>query len=231
MAKRHPTSRRRPAQERHEPDDVFVAKVFELSTWARKNSQTLILFGIVLALVLGGVVYYVDYRATLNQQAVGELEQVQQTLGMGDLETAKAQLTRFLERFSGTPLAPEARLLLGQVYLASEQPDQAASVLEAASGSSDPLAVQLTALLGKAYEQAGRWEDAERAYLRAADQAELPFQRHEALGDAARTRSRTGDHAGAAELYRRILDEIEEDHPERGLYEMRLAEAETAATG
>ena len=40
-----------------------------------------------------------------------------------------------------------------------------------------------------------------------------------------------GDHAGAAELYRQILEGLDETHYERGLFEMRLAEEEQEARG
>ena len=85
-----------------------------------------------------------------------------------------------------------------------------------------------------AYEEAASWDQAEFVYLRVADEAELSFQVREALTDAARIRMARGDRAGAIELYDRILDDLEETDPSRGLYEMRrilkrLHERETAA--
>ena len=232
MAQRHSTSGRHPREASGQPDDVFVAKVFEASTWAQRHSQTLILIGVVLALLVGGAAYYVNYRGNLDRQAVLELERVQQTVGMGDLEGGKAQLAAFLERFGRTRHASEARLLLGQVYLASRQPEQAIQTLSEDVSPRDALGPQAMNLLARAYEEVGRFPDAEEQYLEIADAAPLAFQRREALADAARVRSHTGDHAGAAELYRQILEGLEEESvEERGLYELRLAEAEHAAKG
>ncbi len=84
-------------------------------------------------------------------------------------------------------------------------------------------------LLGRAFESAGRLPDAEEEYLGIADGAEMEFQKREALANVGRLRSLQGNHAGAAEIYRQILGELEDSDPERGIYEMRLAEAEYAA--
>ena len=212
------------------PDDVFVARTLEFSEWARQNTQVLVIFGIVLALLVGGVLYYANYRQGLRQQAVLELERIQQTLGVGETETAKAELLTYVDRFGGTPYAGEARLLLGQLYLQSGQASEAVGVLQGPSEDlDDPIGVQAAMLMAKAYEEQGAWDEAEDLYLRVADQAELDFQVTGALADAARIRTRQGDREGAAELYRRILDGMEENAAERGLYEMRLQEVLTEA--
>jgi tetratricopeptide (TPR) repeat protein len=236
MAQRHPTSRRRPAETSSAvTDDVFVAKVFELSVWSKKNSQTLILLGIVLAVLVGGGIYYLNYRSNLASQASVEIERIQQTLATGDIEAAKAQLAAYLERFGGTAQADEARLLLGQTHLATHQPEVAVQVLSEGVSLRSPMGVQAGMLLGKAYEEVGRLDDSIAQYLQVADAARMDFQRREALADAARVRSLAGDHAGAAGLYRQILESLEEgenvDVDERGLFELRLAEAELAANG
>ncbi len=226
MPPKHKHPRRRPGSEQHEPDDVFVAKVFEFSTWARKNSQSLILGTVALAVLLAGGLYFRDYRGTLNDQAIAELEVVQQAVAIGEVDPAKALLLQYLERFESTVYAHEARLLLGQIYLRNQETTQAIELLQPANGFlSSPLGPQLGSLLAKAYEQADRWQDADAQYMRVADAAELGFQRREALEDAARVRERLGDYAGAAELYGQILDELDVGNPNRPLYDMRLVEA------
>jgi hypothetical protein len=93
-----------------------------------------------------------------------------------------------------------------------------------ASSPRDPLELQAASLLGVAYEQDKRWDDAEAVYLRIADRSELDFQVRDALAAAARIREQRGNDAGAAELYRRILANMDPNAQNRGLYEMRLAE-------
>lgn len=230
--KRHPGSRRRPHQRDDEAEDVFVAKVFELSTWARKNSQVLILFGVALGLVIAGVLYYVSYRSRLQAMAVQELESIQQSLSAGEQTDAKARLSQYIQRFSSTPHAAEARLVLAQLDLQDGQAGEAVQVLEASDVPvTDPLGPQVAVLLARAYEAQGQPQQAEELYLRVADRARLEFQKIDALQDAARIRMEQGNPQGAAELYQRVLDQLEPNDPDRGRTEMRLAEAKTAAEG
>lgn len=233
MAKRRTTSRPSAGSTKvTEPDDAFIAKLVELSTWATSNRQTLIIFGVVLAAVVGGVIYYVNFTETLESQAALEIEQIEQGMQMGDANTTRAQLQQFLERYGGTESAAEARMVLAQLQLNAGQAQEALSVLEAADVSvRQPMGLQLEILLAKAYEAAGNPEQAEQSYLRAAEAAEIEFIRLEALDDAARVRMSLGNPSGAAQLYQRILDGLPEIHPDRGLYEMRLAEANAEARG
>lgn len=232
MAKRHPSRRHKKDDKRHDQDDAIIAGILEVSTWAKRNTQTVILFGLALALVVGGVIYYVNFQESLETQAVEQLEQLQQTVALGEPEAAKAQLEQYLDRFEGTPTAPEARLLLAKLYLDTDQPQQAVETLEASGLSvTAPLGAQLHTLLAKAYEAAEELSRAEETYLHVADQAELGFQRREALADAARLRSRQDNPSGAAELYEQILELLEQNDPERGVYQMRLAEARAEARG
>lgn len=230
MARRHPGSRRTHKARHDEAEDAFVAGTLEFSQWAKQNQRLLIFTGVVLAAILWGVFQYTDYRGNLEAQASAELEAIHQTIQFGDREAAKEELGVFLTRFGETDLAGEARLLLGEQYLRTGEPSQAISTLEPATESlRTPLSIQAGFLLAAAYEEESRWGDAEALYLRLADRAELPFQIRDALESAARIRSAQGNHAAAADLYRRILDTFEEDEPARGYYEMRLAETETAA--
>lgn len=225
MAKRHP-GQRRLAHDHHEhEDDVFVAKILEIGNWAKAHQQILTIVGVVVVLALGALVYYGNYRDSLVNQAANQLEMIHQSVAMEDVQGAKDQLVLFLDRFGSTPYAGEARMLLGELYLRTGDAEQAIAVLEPmASSPREPLELQAAALLAVAYEQQQMWEQAEAAYLRVADRSELDFQVRDALSSAARIRAQQGDQAGAAELYRRILAQLDENAPERGLYEMRLAE-------
>lgn len=230
MSKRHPSSRRRPKGGDH-PDDAFVSTTLQFGDWARDNSGALIVAVAIVAALLWGIVYYVGRRDELRAQASQELEAIHQTVGMGDREAAKQELGRFLDRFGDTRLALEARILLAEQYLRTGETAQAISALEPATESlGTPLSIQAGFLLASAYEEDGQPQRAEETYLRLAERADLQFQMREALADAARIRASRGDHEAAAELYRRILDTFEEGEQGRTVYEMRLAEVETAAS-
>ena len=223
MAKR-PTAAT-PQRVEDNPDDAFISGVVQASDWAQKNRQLLIIAGVVLVVLIGGFWYWRSFQQGVDLQAVGELERIQATIGMGDRDAARGELNTFLERFGGTPSAAEARLLLGQLHLDSGDPAQAIVVLEpTVSDLDDPVNLQGGMLLGAAYENAGRMDDAIRVYRRVADAADLPFQATEARLDAARLLAQEGDNSGAAALYQRVLDDLEEGDLQRPMVEMRLAE-------
>ena len=229
MSQRHPGARRTHPEQGNDPDDIFLAKVLHVGKWATSNQQLLTVLGVVAVIVIAGVVYYGNYQGALVEQAAQELESVHQSIALQDAEGAKNGLEVFLERFGGTAYEGEARLLLGDLYLQSDNPQQAQVILEPLGGSPrDPIEFQGAALLGAAYEQENRWDDAEAVYLRIADRADLSFQVRNALQSAARIRADNGDAAGAIELYERVLSDMEENDIDRGVFEMRIEELKTA---
>jgi hypothetical protein len=90
--------------------------------------------------------------------------------------------------------------------------------------NSQPIGVQAAFLMAAAYEESGQTEEAEQLLIRIANASDLMFQIREALAGAARIRTNAGNLSGAAELYEEVLSSMEEGDPERGFWEMRLAE-------
>jgi predicted negative regulator of RcsB-dependent stress response len=223
---RHPASRRKPV-EKHDEEDAFVEKVLEITAWSREHRQLIITAAILLVIGIASIAYYRNYRITVRTQAVNELEEIQQTLGLGDPESSIGRLNSYIARFGDSPYVLEARLVLGQVHLEADRPAEAIEALApAVRDLGEPVGLQAAFLLAAAYEQVGRAEDAEDLYLRVGDASSLDFQFESALDAAARIRAARGDHEGAAQLYRRILGTLEENDPVYGLYQMKLAEAE-----
>ena len=225
MSKRQHSSRRGISQEPLKQEDAFLGGVLEVSQWAAKNRQLLILGSVVVVLAVMGGIYYVDFRQTLRNQAVNRLETIHQTIAISAFEDAKAQLGVFVDRFDGTEQATEAAVLLGKLHLEGGDAAVGISVLERADlGFGSSIDLQGNSLLARAYENLGRWPEAEEAYLRVADAADLAFQIRAALEGAARSRRRQQDLSGAAEIYERILTTFEGDDPGKGIYELRLSE-------
>ena len=206
-------------------EDAFVARTIEVSHWAQRNRPILTFCVIVVALAATALVYYRNYRETLTMTAATQLEQLQQQREMGDSEGAEADLELFLERFASTPFADEARVTLAEISAGRGDYDAAAEVLGSVAGDvNDPLGAQAASLLAAISENAGRAPIAEELYDRLADRAELDFQIRDALMHGARLREARGEFAEALELYGHLLDEIDEEDPDRGLIEMRRAE-------
>lgn len=221
---------RRVHREPTAPDDAFIARVLEITAWAKQRATALVAGAIVVVVAGLAIAYYVNYQVTVKAEAGMRLAEIRQVMTAADAAEAIRELDTFVTRFDGTAAANQGRILLAQVYLQQGQPGNAATAVRPlADDVAAPLGVSGATLLAAAHEASDAPEQAEAVYLRIADAASLPFQRREALDDAARLRMERGDAAGAAELYRRVLDTIPEDAPDRAVYQMRLAEAQAAA--
>ena len=223
MAKR--TTARSSARVEHNPDDAFIGGVLQASSWAHKNRQLLTIAGVALLVVVGGLWYWISFQGGVERQAVGELERIQQTVGLGDSDAARGELQTFLERFGGTRSAGEARMLLGQLHLEAGDAAQAIVILEDAMRDlDDPVNLQSAMLLGAAYETNGRTADAISTFQRVASNATLPFQVTDARMSAARLLENEGNLAEAIRTYETVLEDLDETSPNRALVQMRLAE-------
>lgn len=218
-------TQRPPGQRRELDEDVFIARILEIGNWFKSNQQAVAVGVVVVVIAVASLLYYRSFRGSLTEQASNQMEEIHQSVALGDARGAQDALVLFLDRFGRTPYAGEARMLLGEIYLADNEAEQALAVLEPmAESPREPLELQAASLLAAAYEQEGRWADAEATYLRIADRSELDFQVRDALAGAARIRAAQGNVAGAAELFQRILDGLDSNALDRGTWEMRLAE-------
>jgi len=225
---KHPTSRR-VHHSAADSDDAFVVRMIELSTWAKAHTRALVIGAIVLVIAVIGIWQYIDYRGTMNERAATELLQIRGTAASGNMQLAARDLETYLGRFGGTESAADARILLGQIYLMQNQPQQAVDALRPAADSDDHLVnAAVGLLLASAYEMANDMAQAEAQYLEVAEEARLDMHRREALEDLARVRAQAGDTAGAVEVYDRLIGMVEAG-AERDVYQMRRSEL-TAGT-
>ncbi len=222
---RKPGSRPPKPESPLDKEDAFVATTLEVSQWAQRNRPIVTLGAVVLVLGIAAFVYYGRYRDTLYSNAANQLEELQMRMASGSPTELQADLGLYLERFSGTPFADEARLALAHVNAGVGDYEAAAEVLRPLAGDVDePLGAQAAAMLAAISEDIGDLQVAEELYERLADRARLGFQVREALSNAARLRHGQGDAAGALALYDRLLEEMDEEDPDRGVVEMRRGE-------
>ncbi len=228
MAK-NPTSSRG-HKEDHGPDDAFVTGIKKLYAWGEENSR---IVTIALAVILVGAaafIWYTGQQRQLEQQAAARFTQVQQTVASGNPQLAIRDLRQYIDRFGATRTADQARLVLANLLMGQDQADDALSALEGIPSDIDaPFGLPGARLRAAALEELGRSDDAVAAYLHIADNARFPYQRREALADAARIRLQNGQPDQAARLYQRIVDSFEEDGPQRSYYQMWLAQARAEA--
>ncbi|HEX6133028.1 MAG TPA: tetratricopeptide repeat protein [Longimicrobiales bacterium] len=225
---RHPTARR--VHREAAPDDVFVARVLETSAWAKHHGRTLVIAGIIAAVVVVGLVYLISSRRALHARAATQLTQVRALAMSGNTQLAVRDLEQFVAEFGGTPSGDEGRLLLAKAYLESGQTSQAQEAVRPVVRDLDSgLGVNAALLLAAAHEAAQEPHRAEEVYLRIGEEARFLFQRQDALDNAARLRLQRGDAAGAVQLYERLVEMTPVGNAERPIYELRLGETRALA--
>jgi len=221
---RHPTARR--LHQQSTPDDTLNERLLQTVLWTKAHLRTLIVGVIIVVAGVLATIYARNTREAKREQAMLRLEEVRLAVLSGNHSLAIRDLEELINLFSGTPAADEARLLLAQSALAEAQTEKAIEVLKPLASSNDnDLAPAAAFLLAAAYEQHGDQAQAVATYLGIADRSRDAYQRRDALQRAARVRETQGDAAGAVEIYQRLLAETTENSPERGVVELRLAEA------
>lgn len=227
---RHPAARR--LHQQKTSDDAVTERLLQFFVWAKKNTR---IIGGALAVIVVAVLattYSVKMREARHAESMRRLNEVRQTAYSGNYALALRDLETFISQFSGTSAADEARILMAQVSLEEGQPEQALeAVAPLARKLNAPLGASAAMLMATAHEVNGNGAEAIATYLRIADGAPLSYQRREAIELAARLSEEIGDHTQAIELYQRLVEQTEENSPERGLAEMRLAEARARASG
>lgn len=229
MAKKHPTSSR-VQRDSDVPDDAFVGTIRRIIDWAQNHQRETIIGAVALAVVVGGTAWFIVQQRQIEATAQNRLAQVQQSVASGNTQLAIRDLETFLQRFEGTETADQARLMLADIYMNTEQPAQAIDALGTLPDRLDAaFGIAGARLEAAALERLERYPDAVQAYLDIADNARFPFQRREALADAGRVELQHGDPQAAVDLFGRVVDTFDEDETGRGYYEMWLAEAEARA--
>jgi tetratricopeptide (TPR) repeat protein len=227
---KQPTSPRasRPAPE---PDDKFIAAVASGALWMRAHSRALIAAGIVLVLAVGIGIYYIQSQRRVEAEAAMRLTQVQQSVVTGNVPLAIRDLQEYLASFGGTRAAREARILLADLLLTQERPQDALQTLgRLPRDLEDPTGLAAAQLQAAAYEALGNYDQALSTYRTIARNARFEFQRREALAAAARVALQSARPQEAADFYDQLVQTFPEADPTRTYFEMWRAEARARAT-
>jgi len=223
-------ARSRQLQNSLNSDDAAALRAAELAQWARRNAKVVLTVAGIVAVLAIGYVYYRMDRARRADAAAEKYLALSQNPTVATAAGA-AQVEQFIKSYDGSVQADEARMLLAEIRMNSGQPKEAVKALLPLADGDGPLASQGAMMLGSAQAQAGDRAAAIRAYEKAAEAAELPFQRVEALGQAALMHEQNGDFKGAAAIYTRLLADAEEGSPQATVLQMRLTEAQARAGG
>ncbi len=177
-------------------------------------------------LVVALAVWFMAMSSKRKEEfAARALEQARNAAESGNLPLAASELQKVISTYAGTDAAQEAVIALNQVRLINGQHELAAVSLEEflKSGPKPAYLAPAYGLLGRAYENARRPQDAAKAFENASRGSDTDYLRAEFLLDAGRAWTNAGDTARAIETYRRII----RDYPKsssRVEAEVRLAE-------
>lgn len=195
--------------------------------WAREHQRGVILAALAAVVLIGGLIYYRDYRRNLTARAATQLAQLEGQLGSAtDAGQAISRIQEYLSRFGGTPSADEARLLLGRIELDQSRPSEALDALDPLSDRplDTPTGYAAARVRANAYADAGRRDEAIALLDRAARGARFPFQRHQAAADEAELLVLAGRYDSAASIYRTLSEDSTAAAGGEDLYAVRLGE-------
>ncbi len=204
-------------------EDAFVQATVRLWKWTQQNLTAVIVGVVGVAMVLGGAWYYVNFQASVREQAATDLARLRATAAapealVGDLEA-------YIQRYDGTPSADEARLVLARMYLDSGRTEDAIAIVQAVSEPADqPIGFAARQLLAAAQEAAGDKGAALATWQELGREARFDFQRRQAEASAARILVDLGRLEEAAVILERIAAEAADDPSEAGVYRIRLGE-------
>ena len=177
--------------------------------WVKTHRTISSWIGGAIALAAGLFLWTQTSKTKLQDIASRDLQNARFAFESQNLPLAASGFSRIIENFSGTNAADESHLLLANVRLLQGQPQQAVEVLrDYAPGAGGAYRAQAYGLLGAAYENLGRFQEAAAAYDTGAEAARFDFLKAQMLSDAARAWVAAGDSAKAIANYRRILKDF-----------------------
>lgn len=206
-------------------EDAFLRFVNRVVDWVTANLRAVIAAGVVVVLLAGAGLWYLNYSRNLERQAASELNSIQAALAQGTDTIGTGRLQSFVDRYAGTESEQQARLLLGRLHLRNGAAEQAIEAVgPAAEAPPDtPVGYAGRTLLAKAQEAAGRTDAALSTLQELAENARFPFQRDQAAAERARILMEAGRLQEAEAIYSRLAEEAS-GAGARQIYAARLGE-------
>lgn len=163
--------------------------------------------GAVVLVVALAVWFTVTAGRRKEAYAAAALEQARDAAAGGNLGVAVQGFTKVQSSYSGTPAAYEAALGIAQAHLLNQQNELAVTGLGDFLKTNPPpeYAASGNALLGTAYENLGKFAEAEAAYRKSAGLAAMDYLKAATLLDAGRAARLAGKLDDAKAIYQEIV--------------------------
>lgn len=180
--------------------------------WFKEHTREVGFGAGVVAIVVAAGWLYVASEARKQVFAAQALTQARTEAEAGNLPLAASDLSRIIDRYSGSSAADEAQILLDEVRLIQGQTAAAVKDLQGFVEKSHARHVLASAwsLLGGGLEEQHKFKDAADAYRKAAEQATHDFLKATYLLDAGRTLAIAGDSAASRAAYSEVLEKYGE---------------------
>ncbi len=180
----------------------------DILDWIRANSRWVGIGAAIVVVVAGGLWVYTQSKIKKEQNAAQALFMAKQSMQAGNLVLAQSDLTKLINRYSGTSAGSEGAMILAAIDYDQSKYQEGIAVLEkAASGAPKPMEVQLRTLIGDGYMSLKNAPSAAQEYEKAASISTGVLEKANQRARAARAYAVGGDTAKA----RQIWSELAED--------------------
>ncbi|MCZ6754413.1 MAG: tetratricopeptide repeat protein [Gemmatimonadetes bacterium] len=206
MSKKEPVSESPPGTVTR-PDAADLAV-----QWVTVHRRRLTIGATFVFLIGGGFWFTRAAQIRKDDFAARSLSQARFAAISGNLQLAASDLTGIITTYGRTPAGQEAVILLANVYLQQAQPQLAVAQLQQllSVGTKPQFEGPANDMLGKAFEEAGQYDDAAVAYAAAAAATPYDMLQADLWLDEARAALAARDTARAIAAYRSIIEEDDE---------------------
>lgn len=195
--------------------------------WQRHGKLVLAL-ALTLAVLVAGWYVWTSTRDRQRVRAEAAYFEAQQTMASGNTTAGRTGLQNVATRYADTPAGVQSTIFLAQLDFDEKKYAEGIRKLEQAAGRGAAKAYRssIYGLVGSAYEEQGKWNEAATNFRRAAEEAQIETDRLTMRANEARIYTKSG----RLEDARRLWSEMAEDPsgPMAGEARVRLGELQAA---
>jgi predicted negative regulator of RcsB-dependent stress response len=182
---------------------------FDLMEWIQTNTRWIAIGAAVVVVAGAGWWIYAQSSVKKEQNAAQALFMARQSMQAGNLVLAQSDLTKLVDRYSGTSAGSEGAMILAQINFDQAKFQEGITLLEkAAKGAPEPLEVQLRSLIADGYLGMKNAPAAAKEFEKAADMSERPLEKATQRARAARAYMVAGDTAKAREIWAELAADL-----------------------
>lgn len=213
MAKKNIESKDKVIETIVENPEAIAEKLEKSEEFLKKNKDKLSYIGIAIALIIGGLVYWNNYKTTLNDDAQNAMFQAVYYFEADSLDKAlngdgnNLGLLEIISDYEGTKAANLANFYVGVIYMKKGQFEDAIEKLKAFSSSDALVQARAYSLIADANMEMEKYDLAVEMYKKAATHKPNKYFTPQYLMKLALAFEEKGDMASSADVYNQIITE------------------------